>query len=105
MPAVDGTLTPEDVAAELGVPVDDRVTACTDAARARVQRRRSLTEPAALWREADAHRGGVLFGALLYQTRTTPQGMAGFDPESASATSAEAYWRAMDLIGEDLVIS
>lgn len=105
MPAADGTLIPEDVADELGLPVDARMTTCTDAARAWAQRRRCLTPPATLWSQADAHQGGVLYACLLYQARVTPGGIAGYDEAAATDTSAEALWRARELVGQDLVIA
>ena len=45
MPWQDGTLTDDDVAAELGVPVDARVTVATDAARAWAQAFCHLSTP------------------------------------------------------------
>ena len=102
MPAVDGTLTPEDVSDELGIPVDERMTVVTDAARQWAQNLRSLTAPATLWSEPDAHHGGVLYAALLYQRRAQPQGLPGFD-EFSGLDTGMAIYTARELVGTDPV--
>ena len=74
-----GWLDPRDVAAHLGMASpDDQVASSTEAAEAQVE----------LWREdlqldswcpPDVLKGGILYAALLYQSRNTPDGFAGFD--------------------------
>ena len=84
MPWEEGTLTPEDVAAELGIPVDERVTVATDAARAWGQALAGLTLPDALWSDAARHRGGVLEGCYQYIRRADPAGMPAFEDYAAN---------------------
>lgn len=101
MPWQDGTLTPEDVATHLGVPVDARLTAATDAARAWAQRRRCLTPPTSLWSDAAAHDGGVRYAGLLYQSHTATAGFASFEPLGGEQYTA--YARALAHVGQDPV--
>lgn len=104
MPAIDGTVTPEDVAAWLGVLVNDRVTQSTDAARQWAINRRSLTDPDELFFDSDIHLGTVLYASLLYQARATPSGFTGYeDSAAASPQTSEALFRARDLVGSDPV--
>lgn len=79
MPWQEGTLTDADVAAELGIPTDARVTAATDAARAWAQSVCHLSTPEELWSEADRHRGGVLEACYQYQRRADPGGYPAYD--------------------------
>jgi hypothetical protein len=105
MPAADGTLTPEDVAEWLGAPVSPRIATATDAAIAYVHRLRSKTPADKVFLDPGTHYGGVLYAALLFQSRATPQGFAGYDEGAQSyAQSSEALWRARELIGKDPVI-
>lgn len=103
MPWDAGTLTPEDVAKFLGVPVDDRLTAATDTSRAWAQRRRCLTEPTLLWSDAAAHDGGVRYAALLYQSHAATSGFPSWEPTVESDYTA--FSRAADHVGMDPVIA
>lgn len=101
MPWQTGTLTPEDVAAHLGVPVDARLTSATDTARAWAERRRCRTPSDDLWSDPLAHDGGVRYAGLLYQSHTATAGFASFDPLGAEQYTA--YARAADHVGVDPV--
>ena len=79
MPWQVGTLTDVDVATELGLPTDERVTVATDAARAWGERRRHTMAPTDLWGDPECHRGGVLEGCFQYLRRAAPQGMPSYD--------------------------
>lgn len=79
MPWQEGTLTDEDVAAELGIPVDARVTVATDSARAWAQAYAGMSMPEELWADASRHRGGVLEGCYQYIRRADPAGMPAFE--------------------------
>lgn len=103
MPWEEGTLAPEDVAAFLGVPVDARMEAATDTARAWAQRRRRRTSPTLLWSDPTAHDGGVRYAALLYQSHAATAGFPSWSPESAADYTA--FSRANDHIGLDPVIA
>lgn len=104
MPAIDGTVTPEDVATWLGVAVNDRVTQATDAAVHWAINRRSLTPVNDLFFDSDVHLGTVLYAALLYQARATPAGFTGYDDSGAVyPQTSEALYRARDLVGSDPV--
>jgi hypothetical protein len=99
-------ITPEEVAAYLGVPVDDRVEQSTDAAVDWVAKRRCNTGKDVLWHDADVRLGGVLFAALLYQSRATPLGIAGYDEAALYAPGApDALYRARELVGLDPVVA
>lgn len=78
MPWAEGTLTDADVATELGIPTDARVTVATDAARAWAQDRVTL-DPSALWSHPARHRGGVLYGCYQYLQRAAPGGQASYE--------------------------
>jgi hypothetical protein len=107
MPAINGTLTPADVATHLGASATDpRIISATDASRAWVQTRRCLTDPTMLWADAGIHQGGVLYAALLYQQRSQPQGFPGMDSlgafgEDTGMTMANVY----RLVGADVVVA
>lgn len=103
MPWQDGTLTPEDVATHLGVPVDARLTSATDTSRAWAERRRSLTLPADLWSDPLAHDGGVRYAGLLYQSHTATAGFPSYDP--VSVEDYTAFTRAADHVGQDVVVA
>lgn len=104
MPAIEGTLTPDDVAAWLGVPPSDRVVSATDAARSWAINRRSLSDPGQLFYNPDVHHGAMLYAGLLVQARSTPSGFAGYDEAGGSAPQTlEALYRARDLVGSDPV--
>jgi hypothetical protein len=75
-------LDPADVAAEVGIPVPDhRLLACCDASARQVE----------LWRgdldytgdvrstDPDVYQGAVMYAGLLWQSRNTPEGFAGFE--------------------------
>lgn len=79
MPYADGTLTDDDVAAELGVPPDDRVTFATDAARSWGEAYVPSLAPAVLWSDPVRHRGGVLEGCFQYLRRAAPDGMPAYE--------------------------
>ena len=97
---------PNRAANHLGVAVDERLTDACDAATAWVEQRRCNTDPLELWADEGVNYGGMLYACLLYQSRTTPQGFAGYDELlTSSPTSAEALWRARDLVGQDPVIA
>lgn len=103
MPWEDGTLTPDDVAERLGVPVDDRVTDATDVARAWAQRRRGSTDPLALWSDALAWDGGVRYAVLLVQSATQPAGFPSWEPDTGQEYTA--FIRAADHVGADPMIA
>lgn len=79
MPYLDGTLTDEDVASELGIPVDNRVTVSTDAARTWGETYVPSLPADELWSDPNRHRGGVLEGCFQYLRRATPGGMPAYD--------------------------
>lgn len=100
------SLDPAKVAAELGVPLDQRVTDCTLAAEAWVEARRCLTDPAVLWANAAVERGGVLYATLLHKQRSQPQGFAGMEAlgtfaEDTGATMSQVF----RLVGADAVVA
>jgi len=99
MPWTEGTLTPDDVASHLGIMPDTRLEQDVDAARQWVEDRRNMTDPTILWTNPRVHKGGVLYAALLYQARSAPQGFDGY--EDVFGSSAEALYRARDLVGAD----
>ena len=99
MPWTEGTLTPEDVASHLGIIPDERLEADVDAARQWAEDRRNLTDPTILFTLPRVHKGAVLYAALLYQARSTPQGFAGY--EDAPSISTEGLYRARELVGAD----
>jgi hypothetical protein len=98
-------ITAQDVAAELGLPVDDRLQRCTASAVSWAQKRRCTTDPDALWAEDDAVQGATLFAAMLYQSRATPSGIAGYDEAALSTAQPDALYRARELVGLDPVVS
>lgn len=79
VPAADGTLVDQDVADELDVPVDARVTVATDTARAWGQQRWPTLTTIEVWSDPKRHRGGVLEGCFQYLRRAAPQGMPSYD--------------------------
>lgn len=93
--------TADDVADHLGLVADTRMEQCVAAGNAWVARQRNWTQAAFLWSE-DVWLGGVLYAALLYQARVTPQGMAGYaELGTYNADTWEALQRVKDLVGED----
>jgi hypothetical protein len=98
------SLDPAKVAAELGIPLDQRVTDCALAAQAWVETRRCNTDPFVLWADAAVERGGVLYATLLHKQRSQPQGFAGMDAlgtfsEETGATMSQVY----RLVGADVI--
>lgn len=96
-------ITAQEVATELGVLADPRVTAATQAAIAWVEVRRCLTPAAVLWASAAVCRGAVLYACHLYQTRATPSGT-----DLYGDTSGETYALMSEiyrLVGQDPVIA
>jgi hypothetical protein len=88
----------------LGVPVDERMELCAQAARVWVENRRCNTPPEQLWQSADVVLGGILYGALLYQSRATPLGISGYEEANLyNPASPDALYRARDLVGLDPV--
>ena len=110
MPAVEGTLTVQDVALHLWgsplpdpLPDEERLTAATDAARQWVTDRRwTIPDPLVLFALDDVHLGAVLYAAALYQARVTPEGMAGYAPSVGGVDTYNLVYRAKDLIGADV---
>lgn len=97
--------TADDVADHLGLVADARMTQCVAAGNAWVERQRSTTPTGLLWSLPDVFLGAVLYGALLYQARVTPQGMAGYaELGTYNADTWEALQRVKDLVGEDPVL-
>lgn len=99
-------IDPNEVADYLGVPLDDRITSCSEAASAWVEKRRSMTDPAELWLAPDVNLGGVIYASLLYTTRSQPQGHAGFDQlglygEEVGLAMSNVY----RLVGSDAVVA
>jgi hypothetical protein len=99
--------TPDDVAGWLGIPAipgDDRLTDCTTAAVAWVEKRRSLTPVDVLWADPDTHLGAVMYAALLYSSRAQPQGFPGFDQLGVySDDVGMSIHRVYQLVGQDPV--
>lgn len=99
--------TASDLAVFLGIEEDGR---CADAVAAAVewaQDRRSLTDPLYLWDSARVRQGTILYAAVLYQARAMPgAGFAGFEEFGGSTyTSGDARYRAMELVGSDVVVA
>lgn len=104
MPAADGTVTAEDVAAWIGIPVNDRISQSTAAALRWAEKRRSTTDPAELFLDDDVHLGTVLYATWHYQSRSTLTGMTGFDETGAAyPDSSGLLYRARELVGADPV--
>ena len=70
--------TVDDVAAHLGMPKDARMTACATASNAFCKRVRWDLDPNAP-AHGDVHLAVILYAALLYRERTTPQGFATYE--------------------------
>jgi hypothetical protein len=93
-------ITAAEVADELVVSVDDRVTDATAAVRAAVERRRSdLTFTSDATVPADVRAGARAWAALLYQQRTAPSGFAGYDAETALVDAGSRRAEIMRLLG------
>lgn len=82
-------LTPEAVAGYLDIPgaPDDNLVASTAAAKAAVERRRSdidfaSIEDGAATMPADVELGATIWAGLLYQSRSSPSGFAGYGDET-----------------------
>ena len=103
MPAADGTLTPQDVADWMGVAVDERVTACSEAAIAHVLRLRSMSDPLTLFADAEVHLAATKWAALEYQERSAPQGFDGVDSLGMVTDTSSAKWSIDRAIGQDPV--
>jgi hypothetical protein len=66
-----------DLESHLGIPADDRMTHALDASQAWCQRQRpdlDATTPTS----ADVHTAVILYAALLYRARSSPQGFDGY---------------------------
>ena len=97
---------PVDLADHLGVTQDDRVDRAAAAATSWAEHRRSATDPVDLWADSDVSYGGLLYGALLYQSRSAPSGFSGYDESGVfGGVSQEALFRARDLVGHDPVVA
>ena len=103
MPWQDGTLTADDVAAYLQVPVDDRMRQATETARAWAQDRRSVTDPLALWSNPRCHEGGIIYAAMRWRSKAAPVGFASY--EAQDVTDYTEFAVAADLVGVDPVVS
>lgn len=80
-------LDPQLVADHLGLAVpDDRVTRATEAAQSWVERRRDAGDE--VWDDPAFEQGGVLYAALLYQSRAQPDGFPGYSDLGTADTSA-----------------
>lgn len=78
-------LDPQLVATHLGLTApDDRLLRATAAAQGWVQRRRDGGDE--VWAEPDIEQGGVLYAALLYQSRAQPEGFPGYSDLGLSET-------------------
>jgi len=75
----------------------------SEAASSWAEKRRSNTQD--LWAEPDVVYGATLYAALLYQSRSAPQGFAGYEESGIYSGSQEALFRARDLVGLDPVIA
>ena len=101
--------TATDVAGYLGIPYnasDTRLTEATEGANAWVLSRRSLSQPSALWDNADVRLGAIMYGGLLYQQRSNATGLAGTDElgsysEDVGVLMVQIY----RLVGTDPVIA
>lgn len=99
-------VTPVEVCEHLGIADvhDPRMLACAAAASAWVQQRRCLTSFDALAADPAVRMGAVLYAALLFQARTEPEGMPGFDgwqPPGGQSSLAQVY----RLVGQDVVVA
>jgi hypothetical protein len=99
------SVDPKALAEFLSVKQGERVDQAAAAASSWVEKRRSATDPVDLWLDPAVAYGGVLYGALLYQSRSTPQGFAGYDETGVTSQSQEALFRARDLVGSDPVVA
>jgi hypothetical protein len=99
------SVDPADLAEHLGLPEDPRMVSASEAATSWAEKRRSNTEPTDLWAEPDVTYGATLYAALLYQSRSAPQGFSGYDETGVYSSSQEALFRARDLVGSDPVIA
>jgi hypothetical protein len=96
----------EQVAAHLGVPTGTPgVDECTEAARAWVEARRCLTEPARLWTSPDVIRGTILYAAVLYQKKAAPAQFPGYDIDIAAGDLPGAMGDIYRLVGLDPVVA
>lgn len=98
--------TPAEVCLHLGI-ADDRdprlQTACA-AATTWVKNRRSLTAVDVLAADAAVRYGTTLYAALLFQARTDPEGLPGFDgwqPPGGQSSMAQIH----RLVGQDVVFA
>lgn len=86
------------------MPYDPSMDSDTAAAVSWAEKRRSLTDPEALWAEPDAITGTLTYAGLLWRGRGSPSGLPGYD-ELGGYT--EEYGTGMSnvyrLIGEDAV--
>jgi hypothetical protein len=74
-------LTAEEVAEYLDTVVDEKIELSTAAVKAAVERRRSdldFTAPV----PADVHAGSIMWAGLVFQSRNSPSGFAGYGDES-----------------------
>ena len=94
------------VAAHLSVdPAAPGVDESAEAARAWVERRRSLTDPVLLWTSPDVVRGAVLYASLLYQKKAAPAQMPGYDMDVAAGDMFGAMGDVYRLVGQDMVLA
>jgi hypothetical protein len=103
-------IDPDRLAEHLGLPkavADSRAEHALAAAEAWACRRRSRTDPDALFARPDAVAGTVIYAGLLYLSRAQPQGFPGMDMDlgAASEDAAMAMANAMRLVGQDVVIA
>ena len=84
MPWEDGTLTADDVATHLGVPVDQRMTDATDATRAFVQRMKEHQDPLAVWSDPLIHMAGREYAGMWWRSKAAVVGFASYEPQDGS---------------------
>lgn len=91
-------LDPQKVADHLGLAApDDRLLTATSAAQSWVERRRDAGDE--VWAEPDFELGGVLYAALLYQSRAQPEGFPGYsDLGNSEVGTGEAMMNIFRLV-------
>lgn len=101
-----GRPTVDDLASELGLDPETRMSGDLDAACEWVERRRHATPAALLWESARIRKGALLYAALLYQSRTAPSGFPGFEEFTGYQPPADsAMRRVYQLVGKDPVVA
>jgi hypothetical protein len=88
----------EDVESHVGQTADERMTAALDASLAWCNRQRPDLDPDGIV-EADITRAVVIYAALLWRERATPQGFATYDAMDNTFTDQSAMMNVYRLLG------